>query len=42
MNVTIRPLVEEDAYTSVKWRNDPEVFKFRPKGDCPWRTDAAA
>ena len=28
MNVTIRPLVEEDAYTSVKWRNDPEVFKF--------------
>ena len=28
MNVTIRPLVEEDAYTSVNWRNDPEVFKF--------------
>ena len=28
MNVRIRPLVEEDAYTSVKWRNDPEVFKF--------------
>ena len=28
MNVTIRPLVEEDAYTSVKWRNDSEVFKF--------------
>lgn len=28
MEVTIRPLVEEDAYTSVKWRNDPEVFKY--------------
>lgn len=28
MEVTIRPLKEEDAYTSVKWRNDPEVFKF--------------
>ena len=27
MKVTIRPLVESDAYTSVKWRNDPEVFK---------------
>ena len=28
MDVTIRPLREEDAYTSVKWRNDPEVFKY--------------
>ena len=28
MNVTIRPLQEEDAYTSVRWRNDPDVFKF--------------
>ncbi len=28
MEVAIRPLREEDAYTSVKWRNDPEVFKF--------------
>lgn len=28
MNVTIRPLVEEDAYTSVNWRNDSYVFKF--------------
>lgn len=28
MKVAIRPLVEEDAYTSVKWRNDPEVFKY--------------
>lgn len=28
MNVRIRPLVVEDAYISVKWRNDPEVFKF--------------
>lgn len=28
MNVEIRPLIEEDARTSVKWRNDPEVFKF--------------
>lgn len=28
MNVTIRPLVETDAYTSVKWRNDFDVFKY--------------
>lgn len=28
MEVTIRPLVVHDAYTSVKWRNDPEVFKY--------------
>lgn len=28
MEVTVRPLREEDAYTSVKWRNDPEVFKY--------------
>ena len=28
MQVTIRPLIEDDAYTSVKWRNDPEVFKY--------------
>lgn len=28
MEVVIRPLKEEDAYTSVKWRNDPEVFKY--------------
>lgn len=28
MEVTIRPLKEEDAYTSVNWRNDPEVFKY--------------
>lgn len=28
MEVTIRPLKEEDAYTSVKWRNDPDVFKY--------------
>lgn len=28
MNVTIRPLQEQDAYFSVKWRNDPEVFKY--------------
>ena len=28
MNVSIRPLVEEDAYISYKWRNDPEVFKY--------------
>ena len=28
MNVRSRPLKEQDAYTSVKWRNDPEVFKF--------------
>lgn len=28
MTVTIRPLMEEDAYISVKWRNDPEVFKY--------------
>ena len=28
MEVTIRPLKEEDAYTSFKWRNDQEVFKY--------------
>jgi RimJ/RimL family protein N-acetyltransferase len=28
MQVTIRPLEEKDAYTSVKWRNDHEVFKY--------------
>ena len=28
MEIKIRPLVEEDAYTSVKWRNDAEVFKY--------------
>jgi len=28
MQVTIRPLEEQDAYTSVQWRNDPEVFKY--------------
>lgn len=28
MRVEIRPLVEADAYTSYKWRNDPEVFKY--------------
>ena len=28
MQVKIRPLQEQDAYTSVKWRNDPEVFKY--------------
>lgn len=28
MEVTIRPLREEDARTSVKWRNDSEVFKY--------------
>ena len=27
-HVTIRPLQEQGAYTSVKWRNDPEVFKY--------------
>lgn len=28
MQVKIRPLQEKDAYMSVKWRNDPEVFKY--------------
>lgn len=28
MKVNIRPLQEQDAYTSVQWRNDPEVFKY--------------
>ena len=28
MYVTIRPLQVEDAYTSVKWRNDTDVFKY--------------
>lgn len=26
MKITIRPLEEKDAYTSWRWRNDPEVF----------------
>ena len=28
MEIKIRPLRIEDAYTSVQWRNDPEVFKY--------------
>lgn len=28
MNVQIRPLNIEDAYTSVKWRNNPDVWKL--------------
>lgn len=28
MQVKVRPLEEMDAYTSVKWRNDSEVFKY--------------
>lgn len=32
MQVTIRPLQETDAYTSYKWRNDHEVFKFTGRG----------
>lgn len=28
MDVRIRPLEIEDAYTSVKWRNDPDVFRY--------------
>ena len=28
MEVSIRPLKIEDAFTSVNWRNDPEVFKY--------------
>lgn len=28
MEVRIRPLEPKDALTSVKWRNDPEVFKY--------------
>ncbi len=28
MEIKIRPLRIEDAYTSVKWRNDKEVFKY--------------
>ena len=28
MQVSIRPLIESDAYTSVQWRNDAEVFKY--------------
>lgn len=28
MKVSIRPLKIEDAYTSVRWRNDREVFQF--------------
>ena len=29
MNVTIRPLEEKDAHTSVKWRNMPEVWRYK-------------
>ena len=28
MHVSIRPLEEEDAYTSVVWRNIPEIWKL--------------
>ncbi len=28
MEIKIRPLKIEDAYTSVKWRNDKDVFKY--------------
>lgn len=28
MEVRIRPLIVDDAYTSVRWRNDSEVFKY--------------
>lgn len=28
MNVELRPLEIKDAYTSVKWRNDKDVFKY--------------
>lgn len=28
MEIKIRPLILEDAYTSVKWRNDDEVFRY--------------
>lgn len=28
MKVVIRPLKEEDAFVSVDWRNDPEVFRY--------------
>lgn len=28
MNITIRPLEENDAQTSVKWRNTPEIWKL--------------
>ena len=28
MEVKIRPLQENDAYISVNWRNDSEVFKY--------------
>ena len=28
MNVVIRKLVEKDAYTSFKWRNDPDIWKL--------------
>lgn len=28
MEISIRPLKEDDAYTSVKWRNIPELWTF--------------
>ena len=29
MDVVIRPLQPQDAYTSIKWRNDPEILNTR-------------
>jgi diamine N-acetyltransferase len=28
MKIKIRPLKEKDAYTSVKWRNIPEIWRY--------------
>src|SRR5665648_300448 len=28
MKIKVRPLKEEDAYTSVKWRNIPEIWEY--------------
>lgn len=36
MEVNIRPLEEKDAYTSVKWRNIPEIWAYT--GSSPNKT----
>lgn len=28
MDIKIRPLAKKDAYTSVKWRNKPEIWRY--------------
>jgi RimJ/RimL family protein N-acetyltransferase len=42
VNILIRPLTLEDAATSYKWRNDPEIWRFtgaRPSKEITERTE---